>query len=438
LKNVSSGVYFLSVTDNNSCSELFNANVNDVGGPTVTLDSLDNESCQGDCDGAINLTSSGTGTLVYNWLPGSLTTEDLSNLCAGNYIISVTDGLGCVSIRSYDVLPADSFDLNLVRTTNTTCESTFDGAIDLSLSGNASGFNYVWSGPSGFSASVLDLNGISIGDYNLTVTDQNGCFDTVSASVSFNTNIDVVAAGDTFLCSSANSIFISAIASSNASVKYTWYDTDGFIYGNLPIAQVTPKEGVTQYVVEAAAGLCVAYDTVQVTYSGFVRADAGPDREITKGDEIEIGGNPTSLLGDSTFWSPSTGILTSTAESNPLVSPSENTTYEVLVRDPFGCFAIDSVLVTVNPLEINDGFSPNGDGVNDGWQLPIVEDYPNILVDIYNRWGQLVFSSVGYTIPWDGRYKGKDLPVGTYYYVIDLNDNTVEDRFLTGPITIMR
>jgi len=309
LKNVSSGVYFLSVTDNNSCSELFNANVNDVGGPTVTLDSLDNESCQGDCDGAINLTSSGTGTLVYNWLPGSLTTEDLSNLCAGNYIISVTDGLGCVSIRSYDVLPADSFDLNLVRTTNTTCESTFDGAIDLSLSGNASGFNYVWSGPSGFSASVLDLNGISIGDYNLTVTDQNGCFDTVSASVSFNTNIDVVAAGDTFLCSSANSIFISAIASSNASVKYTWYDTDGFIYGNLPIAQVTPKEGVTQYVVEAAAGLCVAYDTVQVTYSGFVRADAGPDREITKGDEIEIGGNPTSLLGDSTFWSPSTGIL---------------------------------------------------------------------------------------------------------------------------------
>ena len=108
---------------------------------------------------------------------------------------------------------------------------------------------------------------------------------------------------------------------------------------NLPIAQVTPKEGVTQYVVEAAAGLCVAYDTVQVTYSGFVRADAGPDREITKGDEIEIGGNPTSLLGDSTFWSPSTGILTSTAESNPLVSPSENTTYEVLVRDPFGCFA---------------------------------------------------------------------------------------------------
>ena len=96
------------------------------------------------------------------------------------------------------------------------------------------------------------------------------------------------------------------------------------------------------------------------------------------------------------------------------------------------------MLVTVNPLEINDGFSPNGDGVNDGWQLPIVEDYPNILVDIYNRWGQLVFSSVGYTIPWDGRYKGKDLPVGTYYYVIDLNDNTVEDRFLTGPITIMR
>ena len=438
LNNVSSGVYFLSVTDNISCTALFNANVSDIGGPSVSLDSLNNESCQGDCDGAINLTTSGTGTLTYNWLPGSLSSEDISNLCSGNYIVSVTDGLGCVSIQSFDVLPADSFDLSLVRTTNASCESTFDGALDLNIFGNASGFNYTWTGPSGFTASVLDLNGISVGDYDLVVTDQTGCQDSVSASIGFNTSIDVVAAGDTFLCSTSSSIFVSALATSNATVSYTWFDDLGFILGNLPIIQVTPKEGVTQFVVEASAGLCLAFDTVEVTYSGFVRADAGPDREITKGDEIEIGGNPTSLLGDSIFWSPSTGILTSTEESNPLVGPENTTIYEVLVKDPFGCFALDSVLVTVNPPEINDGFSPNGDGVNDGWQLPIAEDYPDILVDIYNRWGQLVFSSVGYTVPWDGRYKGQDLPVGTYYYVIDLNDNTVEDRFLSGPITIMR
>jgi gliding motility-associated-like protein len=58
-------------------------------------------------------------------------------------------------------------------------------------------------------------------------------------------------------------------------------------------------------------------------------------------------------------------------------------------------------------------------------------------VNIFNRWGQQLFSSKGYADPWDGKFNGDDVPVGTYYYVIDLKDEKYPEAF-TGPLTIMR
>ncbi|NDA60491.1 MAG: hypothetical protein EBX50_00475 [Chitinophagia bacterium] len=69
---------------------------------------------------------------------------------------------------------------------------------------------------------------------------------------------------------------------------------------------------------------------------------------------------------------------------------------------------------------ISNAFSPNGDGINDYWRLDILKDYPKATVQVFTRLGQLVFSGIGYHQPWDGRYKGELLPVGTYYYTVDL------------------
>ena len=64
-------------------------------------------------------------------------------------------------------------------------------------------------------------------------------------------------------------------------------------------------------------------------------------------------------------------------------------------------------------------FSPNGDGVHDTWVIPFLDSYPGCTVEIVNRYGYLIYRSVGYASPWDGKVNGKDVPVGTYYYVID-------------------
>jgi gliding motility-associated-like protein len=85
-----------------------------------------------------------------------------------------------------------------------------------------------------------------------------------------------------------------------------------------------------------------------------------------------------------------------------------------------GCTASDIVFVKVlkNPV-IPNVFTPNGDGFNDKWIIKYLETYPGCVVEIYNRYGQIVFRSVGYNTPWDGTYKGNQVPAGTYYYIID-------------------
>ena len=86
-------------------------------------------------------------------------------------------------------------------------------------------------------------------------------------------------------------------------------------------------------------------------------------------------------------------------------------------------------------LEIPDVFTPNDDGYNDEWVINGIIDYPDARVQVYNRWGQLLYESIGYTYPWDGVYEGEALPIADYYYIIDLQDGT-EAR--TGTITLKR
>ena len=111
----------------------------------------------------------------------------------------------------------------------------------------------------------------------------------------------------------------------------------------------------------------------------------------------------------------------------------------MFVTDSNGCFNQDSIYVELIPeINYSSGFSPNDDGINESWKINQIEQFPNCIVEIYNRWGAKLFTSdPGYTTPWDGKYKNSLLPVGTYYYIIELNDIKFPEP-ITGPITIIR
>lgn len=146
--------------------------------------------------------------------------------------------------------------------------------------------------------------------------------------------------------------------------------------------------------------------------------DAGPDKYVLEGGVTILEGSATGN-GLSYNWTPA-NFLDNAIVLKPKASPVNDILYTIKVTSAAGCSASDEVFVKVltEPI-IPNVFTPNGDGKNDNWQIPALESYPGNKVDVYNRYGQVIFSSTGYSIPWDGRFKGKDVPAGTYYYIID-------------------
>jgi gliding motility-associated-like protein len=110
--------------------------------------------------------------------------------------------------------------------------------------------------------------------------------------------------------------------------------------------------------------------------------------------------------------------------------------FERRLKDRFGCDSTTTLYLTVYAEIIPDKyFSPNGDGMNDAWNIKNIEYFEVISVDIYDRFGKLLVRNVGNFIPWDGTYRGKAMPSDDYWYVITLNEE-VKQR--VGHFTLLR
>jgi gliding motility-associated-like protein len=128
--------------------------------------------------------------------------------------------------------------------------------------------------------------------------------------------------------------------------------------------------------------------------------------------------------------------------TNQLPLSTLGTTSYYVSENLQGCYSpMDTVIVTVNDcyeFTATSAFTPDGDGINDTWVIAELSTrYPNNNVTIFNRGGQVLYNSDGYLTPWDGKFNNKDLPVGSYYYIIDFND-ALDTPNATGIVTIIR
>lgn len=188
-----------------------------------------------------------------------------------------------------------------------------------------------------------------------------------------------------------------------------------------------------------ANGCTVEYNLFIKDSLNNLTVDAGQDKIIILGGTTNLiaTGNGTAF-----GWEPSTG-LSSTTSQEITASPTVTTTYTAYTYSPEGCQASDQVTVTVLlPVMVPNTFTPNGDGYNDTWQIVRIDLYPENEVSVFDRWGQRIFHKKGYSSQdeWDGKYLGTNLPVATYYYVIELNANTdsPDRELLKGSVTIIR
>jgi gliding motility-associated-like protein len=177
---------------------------------------------------------------------------------------------------------------------------------------------------------------------------------------------------------------------------------------------------------------------IEVVVHPLPTVDAGPAKQVLIGRSVQLDGVATGNNVTIIWTSQPPSVIQNPTSATPVVSPLVNTLYTMTVTSGNGCVALDTVSVKVlQEIVIPNVFSPNGDGINDKWIIKNIEQYTNNVVQIYNRYGQLLVETKGYSSSnaWDGTNKGNPLPVGAYYYIIRLNDGRGP---FSGTISILR
>jgi gliding motility-associated-like protein len=188
-----------------------------------------------------------------------------------------------------------------------------------------------------------------------------------------------------------------------------------------------------KYVFTAQNG-CADSASRSITVFATPTVNAGRDTIILAGGTVQLQAQAagTGLIYQ---WTP-ISYLSNPQIANPVASPNDDILYTLTVSSNQGCLAADNIFIKVLQLpEIPNAFTPNADGYNDVWNIRYLESYANATVEIFNRYGQQVFYSVGYARPWDGRFKNEDLPMGTYYYIINPGNGR---KAMTGSVTLIK
>ncbi|MBK9533726.1 MAG: gliding motility-associated C-terminal domain-containing protein [Flavobacteriales bacterium] len=374
---------------------------------------------------------------TYAWtVPNGPIPNEATALCPGVISVTIDDGTVCDTTLIFSISEPSAVTIIIDTVVDASCLTATDGLINSTIGGGTGQTVIAWQGPNNFTSTSEDIANLAPGSYTVTVTDDNLCTATATVTVNALSPVQADAGPDVIQCT--GTITLLDGSGSTGATSYLWTDDQNIEVGTSAVIDVgVLAPGSHTFTLTAIDGPCTSTDQVTITVIQLPIADAGPDQFIFLSGTVTLGGSPTGPNGSSYIWVPDS-VLSSNGASNPEAEPNVTSWFTVTVTGPNGCVAVDSVLVTVLPdVVFPSGFTPNGDGYNEYWQIDFVDKFPQMEVEIYNRWGEMLFESVGYGTPWDGRYNGGYVPVGTYYYVIKLNDPLFPDAY-TGPLTVIR
>jgi len=275
--------------------------------------------------------------------------------------------------------------------------------------------------------------------YYITETSSAGCTSTTSTTVTATIIPQPVVAFSPLapVCQEAPNFNLTGGSEINGPTGSTGgsYSGNGVI-GDSAFSpqQAGPGTFPIVYTYTAANG---CFDTAiqDITVYPTPSVDYGGVQSVLQGDSLTLVQTSVSGIGLQYLWTPA-AYLSSDTIATPLCLPVDSITYNITVTSPGGCHASTTLLVQVlKDFDVPNTFTPNGDGINDTWVIQNLPQFPIQWVQVFDRYGQLLYESHGYSTPWDGTYKGHQLPAGTYYYIIELG-GVIAPK--TGYVTILR
>ncbi len=403
-----------------------------------------------------NISASAPGNInTWKWYFGDATTATNSNNNAftksyttfGNYTIKLVtvNNNGCNSDTSYRTVAVHSMPKPDFSMPASVCMPGTANFTNNSQSPDGSALAYVWDFGDASGTSTATSPGYAYSTsntYNITLlaTSAFGCAeDTIkSFSAFFDKPIADFDVSPSVLCQgTANTFDNNSIAPNSTIASYLWTFGDNTTSTESDPSKLYALPGVYTVQLQVTSTENCVSDPFPRTVTVYLQpvVDAGPSFVVPQGSTLKFRPTVNDSLQLTFQWSPPTG-LSDPNVLRPVLTANRDQEYRLTATGQGNCNASDVLTVKVyKPVKIPNAFSPNGDNTNDTWVITNIIDYAGATVEVFNRYGQQVYKSTGYSKAWDGTYKGKPLPVATYYYVIDLK-NDFEP--LTGSVTIIR
>lgn len=427
LTNVPAGDYFVTIIDNDMCSIDTAINLEFEGAIDASISLVSGLHCFGDSDAILSASSeTALEPLGYLWSDNS-SENMVFNASSGEYYLTLTDSYGCIAIDSI-VIEEPQLIVVTDSIINIVCKGENSGAISVFASGGNGNLSCHFSnGHSGFS----NIN-LFQGNYYYTVTDQNNCvvvsmaeieepFDSLKASIEKHEP----------LCYNKNTGLLTCNAG-GGEMPYTYnWEWQGYRYCGQEMSNLY-------------AGIYNITVTDSNNCSIILTEILNEPEPISVGavsENVSCNGNNDGLIAANAAGGvePYTFYNADSVSSDGVFMGLLPGVYLIEVKDAFGCdskpFSVSVGESSEECLIIPNAFTPNGDGINDKWEVENIHIMPFARIQVFNRWGQVVFETVSDNEIWDGTFMGGELPSGTYVYIIDPNNRS---RSFNGTVNIVR
>jgi gliding motility-associated-like protein len=413
------------------------------------------------------LQNAGSHPLFYWWLDGNSVAGDssllLNNLSAGQHSIlasmksnspcALFDSMGTsFSIRIKDSVQAS---LSIIGDT-VVCENStvlFQASPSISLSNmvyqwRQSGQN-VGNGTSSFVTNNLvnkdQISAILYTDESC-IRSQTLYSDTLTMRVSSSQTPTVtVSSVPKEICPGGNVIYIATSSAPTLNDIYSWYVDSTLVPNNTSNSlSYSPSQTTTIRVLYSTSLTCGSFDLPATAPAVSFKAAvpvltgiSGPSGYCAQDKDLVF---LTDFIQNATYqWSYPMYAKASPDGNRLVISLGGNLTRDsIKVSASSECGQGNSVSLLLQPkdcphLFVPNALTPSGSEENSLWQIKGLEQYPKASVQVFNRWGNLIYQSKGMYTPWDGTYQGKLVPTGTYYYVIE----GINDKPISGDVTVV-
>lgn len=435
------------------CFDTFFVNI--LAPPAIVPDQdIENVSCFGLADGEITLMPEG-GTPPYDfiWIGSGTQGPTITGLPAGNYTAVITDFNNCNFTHTVTIIQPPVLDLSLNpnATADVSCPGETDGAISVVAQGgnlNPGLPIYLWQNGVAGTDQATATN-LASGTYSVTVVDPKGCADSLTYTLAEPPPIHFILGEIVPIAcfGQPTTITVDSVWGGNANASYVF--SSGACV-QLQVGEPCTVLGGTQIIeIEDVFNNCVVDTTIEILEPQEISVSLPAIVEVELGDSLNVL-DPTIISSypiDTFIWAPNEGLSCYDCK-NPRLLGISSQTYTLTIIDINGCEATAQVVVDVKRrrrVYIPNVFSPNGDGLNDKFQVYTGVGVKRInFIRLYDRWGEKVYElldqapSVDGTEGWDGVFRGQDMNPAVFLYMIEVefvDDSTLLYR---GDVTLLR